>query len=141
MELEKGRVISPTILRAMAASQDRVLAALLRAIDKAGRRDLARFLLIAASQALRGGVTLQNWLGQVQFGESRLADRQQTYRDALVLARHFQRLEGWQAQARGVGYFDEGYQGAQLWKSDWEAYNGDSLAAAARGLLDQTQWL
>jgi hypothetical protein len=141
MELEKGRVTSPATLRGMAASQDRALAALWSAIDKAGRRDLARFLLIAASQVLRGGVTLQNWLGQAQFGESRLADRQQTYRDAMVIPRHFQRLESWQAQARGVGYFDEGYQAAQLWKSDWEAYNGDSLAAAARGLLAQTQWI
>ena len=141
MEREKGRLTSPQKLRAVAASQDRVLSAFLAAIDKAGRRDLARFLLAAVADILRGGPTVQSWLGQVQFGETRLADRQEAYRDALIVLSHFQRLGEWQAAARGVGYFDEGYQAAQLWKSDWEAYNGDTLAAAARGLLDQTRWL
>jgi hypothetical protein len=141
MERDRGLVTSPQKLRAMAASQARVLAAFLPAIDKAGRCDLARFLLGAVAQVLRGGPTLQRWLGQMQFGETRLADRQATYRGALVVLQEFQRLAGWQARARGIGYFDEGYQAAQLWKSDWEAYNGDRLAAAARGLLDQTQWL
>jgi hypothetical protein len=141
MERDKGRITSPQKLRAVAASQERVLSAYLATIDTAGRRDLARFLLAAVAEILRGGASVQSWLGQMQFGEIRLADRQQTYRDALVVLSHFQRLAEWQAAARGVGYFDEGYQAAQLWKSDWEAYNGDTLVAAARGLLDQTRWV
>jgi hypothetical protein len=141
MEREKSRVTSPQKLQAMAASQARVLDAFLTAIDKAGRRDLARFLLAAVADVLRGKPTLQSWLGQVQFGEMRLADRQTTYRAALVVLQEFQRLAAWQAEARGVGYFDDQYQAAQLWKSDWEAYNGDSLANVARGLLDQSQWI
>jgi hypothetical protein len=141
MEREKGRVTPPQKLRAMSASQARVLAAYLTAVNKAGRRDLARFLLEAVADLLRGRPTIQNWLGQLQFGEARLADRQETYREALVVLREFQRLVGWQAEARTVGYFDDQYEAAQLWKSDWEAYNGDNLAVAARELLDQTQWL
>jgi hypothetical protein len=141
MEQEKCRVTSPERLRSMAASQARVLDAFLTTIDKARRRDLARFLLAAASLVLREGKTVQARLAQVEFGQARLADRQQAYRDALVVVEQFQRLVKWQAAARGVGYFDEGYQAAQLWKSNWEAYNGDNLASAARGLLDQTQWL
>lgn len=141
MEREKGQVKSPQRLRSMAASQGRVLTALLEAIDKIGRRDLARFLLGALGKLLSSGATIQQWIGQVEFGQTRLADRQQAYRDALIVVQQFQRLEAWQAAARGVGYFDEEYQAAQLWKSDWEAYNGDRLAVAAKGLLDQTQWL
>lgn len=141
MEREKGRVATPQKLQSLAACQKRVLASWLTAIDTAGRRDLARFLLAAVAGLLREKPRLQDWLGHVQFGETRLADRQATYRAALVVLQEFQRLAGWQAEARSVGYFDEGYQTAQLWKSDWEAYNGDSLAATAGGLLDQSQRL
>lgn len=141
MEREKGRVVDPLRLQAMAASQQRVLTAWLTTIDKAGRRDLARFLLAAVAELLREKTTLQHWLGQVDFGEIRLADRQATYRSAFLVLTEFERLVAWQVEARSVGYFDEGYQAAQLWKSDWEAYNGDSLAAAARRLLDQTRWV
>src|SRR5262249_55297172 len=141
MEREKSQIRQPQRLRTLAANQARVLGAYLDAIDAAGRRDLARFLLAVLDRTLAPGVTVQQWIGQVEFGQTRLADRQQAYRDALVVVQQFQRLAAWQAAARGVGYFDEEYQGAQLWKSDWEAYNGERLAAAARGLLDQTQWL
>ena len=141
MEREKSRVVAPPRLQAMAASQGRVLNTWLTTIDRAGRRDLSRFLLAAVAELLREKPRLADWLGRLEVGELRLADRQATYRSALVVLQEFQSLAGWQAEARGVGYFDEEYQAAQLWKSDWEAYNGDSLAAAARGLLDQAQRL
>ena len=141
MERAKARVVAPGRLQAIGASQARVLDAWLTAIEQAGRRDLSRFLLAAVATLLREKPTLKDWFGQVEVGEIRLADRQTTYRSALVVLQAFQRLVGWQAEARGVGYFDEGYQAAQLWKADWEAYNGDSLAATARGLLDQSQRL
>jgi hypothetical protein len=141
MELAKARATDIESLRATAAAQARVLESFFSAIDSAGRRDLARFLFPALKRLLRPGVTLQQWTGELRLAGARLADRQGAYRDALAVLAQFQRLEAWQHEARGVGYFDENYPAAQLWKSDWESYNGDRLAAGARALLDQTLWV
>ena len=141
MELAKARATSIESLRATAAAQTRVLESFFSAIESAGRCDLARFLFPALRKLLRPGVTLQQWTGDLRLAGARLADRQAAYRDALAFLAQFQRLEAWQHEARGVGYFDENYQAAQLWKSDWETYNGDRLAEGAHALLDQTLWV
>ena len=140
MERSKSQVATPQRLRSLAASQCRVLDGFLDAIDRAGRRDLARFLLVALGQLLGPEANLQHWIDGTKLADLRLADRQQAYRDALAVVQQVGRLEAWQVAARASGYFDDDYQAAQLWKSNWEAYNGDSLAAAARRLVEQTQW-
>jgi hypothetical protein len=48
-------------------------------------------------------------------------------------------LEAWQDRARYVGYFDEDYQASQLWKADWEAANGDRVAARARAAVEMLE--
>jgi hypothetical protein len=48
-------------------------------------------------------------------------------------------LEQWQQQALSVGYFDEGYQASQLWKADWEAANGNVVAARARAVVEMVE--
>ena len=45
--------------------------------------------------------------------------------------RQMETLDAWQERARNVGYFDEGYQASQMWKAEWEAANGDRVAARA----------
>jgi hypothetical protein len=140
MERGKAEVTAVEHLQAIAASQERALSAYLAAVDAIGRRDLARFLLIGLAPLLSAAPTPKTWLAQLRLPSARLADRQEAYREGLAVVGRFQQLAAWQAQARATGYFDEGYQAAQLWKSDWEAYNGESLATAARRLLDQTSW-
>ena len=39
--------------------------------------------------------------------------------------------------ARSVGYFDEGYQAAQLWKAEWERYEGEVLCDRATTIVRQ----
>jgi hypothetical protein len=34
-----------------------------------------------------------------------------------------------------VGYFDEGYAASQLWKSDWDHYQGDALVGRAQAII------
>ena len=140
MERGKAEVTAVEHLRAIAVSQERALSAYLAAVDAIDRRDLARFLLIGLAPLLSAAPTPKTWLAQLRLPSARLADRQEAYREGLAVVGCFQQLAAWQAQARATGYFDEGYQAAQLWKSDWEAYNGESLATAARRLLDQTSW-
>jgi hypothetical protein len=139
MELTKTGVHRVETMRAIGTRQERVLSAFLDECDRAGRRDLARFLLVVARRLLTRQLTLRHWIGGLSVEGLRLADRLAAYQAALALLRQLDRLSHWQRQALGVGYFDEGYAAAQLWKADWEAYNGDQLCEAARSILRQAE--
>ncbi len=117
--------------------RERVLGAFLSAAEVAERRDLARFLLTALAELLPSRTTLQHWHPAVTKLGARLADRAGTQRAAIVLPRQLERLAGWAAQARGVGYFDEGYAASQLCKADWEHCHGPELLQAAEALVRQ----
>jgi len=75
------------------------------------------------------------WTGNLQMGGQRLADRAATYQAAVAFLRHLERLHHWARWARSVGYYDEGYHAAQLWLSDWELYQGDSLVTRAQNII------
>ena len=80
------------------------------------------------------------WTGGLQgSGPPRLADRLDTQRSALAVPRQMETLEGWQHRARSVGYFDSDYQATQMWKSEWEAMNGDQIAARARAVVEMLE--
>jgi hypothetical protein len=133
----KERVANPQHMRALGQSQERVLNAFLTALEKAERRDLARFLLRAADRLVGPYVHAGMWTGGLQTAGLRLADRAATYQAALAFVRCLERLRNWAAWARGVGYWDEGYQAAQLYKSDWEQYRGDDLVQRAQAIIRQ----
>jgi hypothetical protein len=129
------------VVRGIGLAQEQVLEAFLPAIDKAGRRDLARFLLQAAGTLLGGTDNPFAWMETLPMGRERLADRAETYRAILALPRQLECLAGGETQARGVGYFDEGYTAAQLWKADWEQARGAELHRRADGIVKQwEQW-
>ncbi len=131
----KERITDPKAMRELGQSQDRVLTAFLDAIEAANRRDLARFLLKAAQYLLGQYAHPGMWTGGLQMGGIRLADRAATYQAATAFLRHLDRLMGWARWARTVGYFDEGYDAAKLWLSDWELYQGDDLHARANAIV------
>jgi hypothetical protein len=80
------------------------------------------------------------WTGGLQgSGPPRLADRLDTQRAALAVPRQMEILEGWQRRALGVGFFDEDYQSSQMWKAEWEAANGDRVAARARATIEMLE--
>ena len=123
-------------MRGLGASQDRVLDAFLAALEGANRRDLARFLLRAASPPARPSrPTRACGPGRLQMGGQRLADRAATYQAATSLLRHLDRLAGWARWARGVWRFDDEFAVAQLYLSDWEQYQGDDLVARAQAIV------
>jgi hypothetical protein len=134
-EKEKRKVGGAAWVVAIGREQERVADAYLSALDAAGRRDLARFFLDAARELLRLGAGLGDWTGVLNFQVLRLADRADAHRACLASLASLERLQGWESQARDVGYFDEGYAAAQLWKSDWERSGGDDLRASARALF------
>jgi len=122
-------------LRAFGRSQEDVLAAFLGTLETGRRYDLARFLLVAADRLLAHPPETGDLIAGLSGSSLRLAERAEVYRAATVLLQQLDRLKGWEQQARSVGYFDEGYAAAQLWKADWENARGDYLGAAARGIL------
>lgn len=137
VESGKERVIDPAEMRALGRAQERVLTGFLDAVEAAGRLDLARFLLRAAAALLGPHAHAGMWTGALQMTSQRLADRAATYQAAVAFLRHLDRLQTWERRARTVGYFDEGYAASQLWKSDWETYEGDTLVSRARAIIQQ----
>ena len=131
VERFKGQLRDAATMTALGRSQERVLEALLDAVDRVGRRDLARFLLSAASTLLGDDRAPGAWVGSLNLVGLRLADRAEVHRDALVFLRSLDRLRSWERSSRDVGYFDEGYVASQLWKADWEASNGERLCDRA----------
>ena len=116
------------------------LEAFTTAADPAGRPDLARFLLQVAAELLTPTVTPAFFVGGLQGGgQPRLADRIEVYRRAVSLLRHLDVLQRWERKARTVGFLDEGYAAAQLWKLDWERLGGEELAARAQAVIRQIE--
>lgn len=141
-ERTKGQIGDWKTMRQQGRAEFSALSAFLSAAHAAGRPDLARFVLRAASALLLapGELTPAFWTGGLQgHGPQRLADRLDTQRAALALPRLFDVLQGWDRKARVVGYFDEGYAASQLWKADWEAVRGDDAAVRARQVLDRLE--
>ena len=138
LERKKLTITEPSRMIALGRMQEATLGAFLDALDGAGRRDLARFLMLACSTVLRDAWGARAWVGSLDLGGLRVAERAEIHGAALAFLRSFGRMQAWERQARGVGYFDEGYAASQLWKADWEAHAGDTLfeqaAAIARAV-------
>jgi hypothetical protein len=121
-------------LQSLGDMQQRVLERFFQDVEQAGRKDLARFLLCAANEVL-DGPDRSSWFPKLDVRDLRLADRTDVYRDGLSFLRALSRLQQWEQSARSVGYYDEGYAAGQLWKADWERWNGTSLCTAAAEII------
>jgi hypothetical protein len=136
MERGKEDLTDYARMRGLGWSQGVVLDAYDKAVEEAGRFDLARFLLEVAKELLPERATAQLWVGSLQApAGTRLADRAETYRAATAFLRSLERLAAWTARARRTGYFDEGYAASQLWLADWERCDGDARLARARDII------
>jgi hypothetical protein len=131
----KGSIVDWQRMRDLGRSQVRVLTAFLDAVEKADRLDLARFLLRAAHHLVGPHASSAMWVEAMTDAGPRLAERTVTYGSALAFLHQLPRLQSWDRQARSVGYFDEGYQAAQLWKTDWGRYEGDAVCDRARAII------
>jgi hypothetical protein len=125
-------------MQVLGEAQEMVLDRFAEAIERSGRFDLARFLLQAAGAFWTEGRTADDLIGGLQgSGPRRLADRAQVHRRAAVMVRFMERMAGWERTARGVGYHDEGYAAAQLFKAEWEAVGASEAARRSQKALQQ----
>ncbi len=135
VEGAKGNIAERRRMRDLGRSQERVVTAFLDAVEKAGRFDLARFLLRAARSLLGPDVAAAMWVEGLTTAGPNVAERTATHRSALVFLRQLLRLQSWERRARSIGYFDDCYQAAQLWKADWEHHEGEIFCERARTIL------
>ena len=139
-ERAKGQIGDWRRMRHQGRAEFAALRAFLEAADRAGRTDLARFVLKANATLFQTELAPPYWTGGLQgSGPPRLADRLDTQRAALAVPRQMELLEAWQQRALYVGYFDDGYQASQMWKQDWEAAHGDRVAARARATVEMIE--
>jgi hypothetical protein len=135
MERSKPRLVQPHAMLALGHSQEQTLDAFLTAAAAAGRRDLARFLLAAAVRLLASEPPASAWVAALDVGGLRMADRAEVYRAATAFLRRLETLEAWQRHARGVSFLDEDYAASQLWKSDWDEFQGDQVVRRAHAIV------
>jgi hypothetical protein len=139
MERQKGLLGDGEQMRQIGNAQEAVLTGFLSAVEKAGRWDLARFLLRLYAQLLRPETTAQGWVGSLRLEGQRLADRTEIYRAAMAVVRQMETLQRWERQARTVGFFDEGYHAAKFWQAEWEQFQGDVLAERAQAIMRELE--
>lgn len=137
-ERKKGQTGDWSKLGKWGRAEESILSNYLKAAYEANRPDLGRFLLHAATKTFANSDrTPDFWTGGLEgSGPNRLADRLAVRRAAVVVPRFVGTLADWTRQYRTVGYFDERYAEAQLWKEEWERVDGDRLAERARAVVD-----
>lgn len=135
VERSKGRIVKASEMLALGKSQEQVLDGFLGVLASAQRRDLARFLLLAARRLLEPQPPPSAWIASLDVSGLRMADRADAYRASTAFLRRLETFEGWQRHARSVSFFDEDYAASQLWKSDWEELQGDEICRRAQHLV------
>ncbi len=132
MERQKLRIPEPQTLRRLGTLQERILSNLFDAVEAVDRRDLCRFFLQAMKQHLRDVPRTAGPAYRPVMNNLRMADRAEVYRSAGACLRQMARMDQWNRRAQSIGFYDEGYAAAQLWKSDWEQLDGDRLWAESQ---------
>lgn len=135
VEQSKARIAEPERMHGLGATQTALLSTFLLAAANSGRRDLARFLLVAFEQLIATGdapdILARRWVRDLRVGHMRLAERTIVYQSASSFLAIGALLRSWTQECRQVGYLDEGYAAAQLWLADWARYDGDNVTLRA----------
>ncbi|AEI66347.1 hypothetical protein [Corallococcus macrosporus] len=119
LEESKRTITSPAEALALGTAQEAVLTAFLDAVDGAGRRDLAGFLLEAARPLLEQPAS--RWVEGLSTAAT-LSSRAEAARAAAAVLRILGRLARWDAEHRAVRFFDDDYDTAQRLLSEWSAF-------------------
>jgi FtsH ternary system domain X6 len=109
-ELTKRQLENPDELLAFGRAQSAALEKLMAACDRAGRRDLAGFVLDAARPLLERNIAP---VAQLLDPTKPLSTRSQARLAAGALLRGVQTWSHWDDQHRGVRFIDDNYQVAQ----------------------------
>ncbi len=141
MEREKGQISDWQRMGTQGEAQHQLLNLFMDAADRAGRVDLARFLLAVLSKLLAAPeTTIAFWTAGLQgSGPSRLAERLEIQRAAVALLRGAMRLRQWEQRARASGFMDDDYPASQFWLNEWERLNGSQSLARAEQIVQSLE--
>lgn len=140
-ERNKGQIGEWDRLRKQGETELGILDRFTMAADRAGRWDLARFLLGILNKLLATpDMTPTFWTGGLQgSGPPRLADRLDTQRAALSVLRQADRLRQWEQRARRSGYLDEDYGASKFWLGEWERLVGSRSTSRAEQIVQMLE--
>jgi hypothetical protein len=113
MEQDKGTIVEPRELTALGTAQAAVLDAWFTVVDNAGRRDLAWFVLKAATEVLDGPKDLRRWIGRLD-PKTPVSQRSAAARASGSLLQGLATWNRWTEQHGLIRFFDDGYDEAQL---------------------------
>lgn len=125
----KALVADPSTLTRIGLAQQQVLEAFLAAVDLAGRRDLASFLVDAGAEVLRVPRTAEDRVRSLSV-DATLRDRTEARRRAAAFFRALGQLRTWDQEHRSVRFIDDGYTQAQRLLVDWERLGDAGFSAA-----------
>lgn len=136
-ERAKRDLTTPDALARVGRAQGEVLAAFFKAIDAAGRHDLATWLIDATASWLSVERTAEELTRSMSL-DAPLRERTEARRRAAAMLRGVATLREWDQQHRAVRFIDDGYELAQRLVADWERLGerGFSRAAALVAELD-----
>jgi hypothetical protein len=112
-------VVEPAVHTRIGRAQADVLEAYFAALDKAGRHDLATFLIDAAVFWVTPDRTTDDFVRSLT-PEAPLRERTEARRRSAAMVRALLTLREWDQQHRTVRFIDDGYDLAQRLVADWE---------------------
>jgi FtsH ternary system domain X6 len=141
IERGKGQIGDWQRMLQQGRAEQQLLDKFVAGIESAGRLDLSRFLLGTLAAVLATpDLPPTFWTGGLQgSGPPRLAERLETQRSAMSLLRQTERFRRWEQRARRSGWDDEDRDAQKFWLSEWERFDGDTVARRAEQILHQLE--
>lgn len=133
VELRKRAATAPEALIALGAAQDAALGEFMAACDRAGRRELAGFVIDAAAPLIERAIAPSP---AALDPHATLASRASARRAAGALLRGVARWAAWDRAHRGVRFFDDDYPKAQRLLARFEPISAAGAARAEAWLTE-----
>lgn len=131
VEHARRDIAQPDQLTRIGRAQETVLAKYFEAIDAAGRRDLATFLIDAAVQWFTPNRDPEDATRSMLL-DAPLRERTEARRRSASMIRSLSTLRTWDQEHRSVRFIDDGYQLAQRLVADWGRLGEPGFERAAR---------
>jgi hypothetical protein len=132
IELAKRALSQPDDVVKLGAAQEQVLAGFMATCDRAGRRDLAAFVLDVAARMVARGTPPVSALDPTTSLTARSAARQA----AGALLRGVVRWSEWDEEHRTVRFIDDGYAAAQVLLARFEQVGQAGMATIRQWLVE-----
>ena len=133
-ESNKPYISNRQKMQRLGEAQTTVLNEFVNAAVEAGRVDLFRFMLDMMNQLVLNKHAA-DWTRGLNVKNLRVADRTKVYRAALAVPLAAQHLARQQQENVNVSFVDDNYEASQLWKKNWEAFNGAQSVLQAERIV------